>query len=171
MVRKKSFFKGNSFKGNSFKGNTDRMAWVVAADMGYGHQRAAYPLKDIAYERIINANSDKIIAGVEKKSWNKAKIFYEWISRTSELPVIGKFLFSLYNQIQRIAPYYPLRNNSSSTFAVRYLERAIRKGLCKSLINYIKEKNIPLITTFIYLQLLQIIISFQVFTVLLQIQT
>ena len=24
-------------------------AWVVAVDMGYGHQRAAYPLKDIAY--------------------------------------------------------------------------------------------------------------------------
>jgi hypothetical protein len=30
-------------------------AWVITVDMGYGHQRAAYPLKDIAYERIITA--------------------------------------------------------------------------------------------------------------------
>ena len=38
-----------------------KKAWVITVDMGYGHQRAAYPLKDIAYERIITANSDKII--------------------------------------------------------------------------------------------------------------
>jgi hypothetical protein len=135
-------------KKRSAKNRTKGTAWVVAADMGYGHQRAAYPLKDIAYERIINANSDKIIANDEKRTWNKAKIFYEWISRTSELPIIGRLLFGIYNQIQKISPYYPLRNNSSSTFAVRYLDRAIRKGLCKSLINYIRDKDIPLITSF-----------------------
>ena len=27
----------------------NKRAWVVAADMGYGHQRTAYPLKDIAF--------------------------------------------------------------------------------------------------------------------------
>ena len=32
-------------------------AWVVAVDMGYGHQRAAYPFRDIAYEGIITANT------------------------------------------------------------------------------------------------------------------
>ena len=30
----------------------EKKAWVISVDMGYGHQRAAYPLKDIAYERI-----------------------------------------------------------------------------------------------------------------------
>ena len=35
-----------------------KKAWIVAADMGYGHQRTAYPLKDIAFsDRIINANN------------------------------------------------------------------------------------------------------------------
>lgn len=32
-------------------------AWVVTVDMGYGHQRAAYPLKKFAYGGIINANA------------------------------------------------------------------------------------------------------------------
>ena len=32
--------------------------WVVSADMGYGHQRAVYPLKDLSKDRIIlNANT------------------------------------------------------------------------------------------------------------------
>jgi hypothetical protein len=32
-------------------------AWVVAVDMGYGHQRAAYPFRDIACEGIITAKN------------------------------------------------------------------------------------------------------------------
>ena len=36
-------------------------AWIISVDMGYGHDRAAFPLKDIAYRRIITANNDRII--------------------------------------------------------------------------------------------------------------
>ena len=33
-------------------------AWVVAVDMGYGHQRTAYPLRDMAFGgKVLNANS------------------------------------------------------------------------------------------------------------------
>ena len=43
-------------------------AWVVAADMGYGHQRTAYPLRDIAFGgKVINANSYN---GIPKKDKN-----------------------------------------------------------------------------------------------------
>ena len=35
----------------------NKKAWVVAVDMGYGHQRASYPLKRIAFGgKVINAN-------------------------------------------------------------------------------------------------------------------
>ena len=67
-------------------------AWVISVDMGYGHQRAAYPLKDIAYERIITANSDKIISEKEKGLWQRTKGFYESISRLKTIPVIGASL-------------------------------------------------------------------------------
>ncbi len=45
----------------------NKKVWVVAADMGYGHQRTAYPLKDIAFTgRVINANSYE---GIPKKDY------------------------------------------------------------------------------------------------------
>jgi hypothetical protein len=126
----------------------NNQAWIIAADMGYGHQRAAYPLKDIAYERIINANSDKSISREDVMIWDKARWFYEWISRMTELPLIGNFLFNLFNRIQEIDPYYPRRPNKNASFQVKYLEKKIRKGFCKSLITHVKQKNIPFITTF-----------------------
>ncbi|NTV23910.1 MAG: hypothetical protein HGA85_06090, partial [Nanoarchaeota archaeon] len=56
-------------------------AWVVSVDMGYGHQRAAYPLKDIAYEKIITANSDKMISPEERGIWERTRSLYEFVSR------------------------------------------------------------------------------------------
>ena len=36
-------------------------AWVVAVDMGLGHQCSAYPFRDIAYEGIITANTGPMV--------------------------------------------------------------------------------------------------------------
>ena len=52
-----------------------KKAWVVTVDMGYGHQRASYPLKDIAYDRIVTANSDKLVTKEEKKKMEKISKF------------------------------------------------------------------------------------------------
>ena len=84
-----------------------KKAWIVSVDMGYGHQRAAYPLKDISYKRIITANSDKIITPKEKRRWARAKWFYEGISRFSGFPLIGRLFFEIYNLFQRIPTLYP----------------------------------------------------------------
>ena len=44
---------------------SQKKAWIVAADMGYGHQRTAYPLRDIALgNKVLNANS---YGGIPKK--------------------------------------------------------------------------------------------------------
>jgi len=33
-------------------------AWVISVNMGYGHQRTAYPLRNLAPDgKVINANS------------------------------------------------------------------------------------------------------------------
>ena len=71
-----------------------KKAWVISVDMGYGHQRAAYPLKDIAFERIITANSDKTVTPKERKSWNRFRTLYEGIARLRSLPLIGEFLWN-----------------------------------------------------------------------------
>lgn len=127
----------------------EQKAWIITADMGYGHQRAAYPLKDIAYERIICANSDKIISEKEQKIWKKSQTFYEWISRINEFPLIGKSLFKAFDYFfQGISPFYPLINSPRPTFQVRFLQRQVEKGLGKSLIKYVTEKDFPFVTTF-----------------------
>jgi len=123
-------------------------AWIVAADMGYGHQRAAYPLKDIAYKRIINANSDKIISPSEKKIWNRSRGFYEWISKIDDLPVIGHFLFGLFDKLQNISPYYPHEPSTKPSVQVRILHRRITKGFGKSLVEYLRKERIPMFATF-----------------------
>ena len=115
--------------------------------MGYGHQRAAYPLKDLANERIFTANNDRVISLKEQNIWSRAKNFYDIISRMSELPLIGKSLFGFYDQLQYISPIFPFRDLSKPTFQVLYIKRLIKKGLCKSLLHYIRKEDLPIITT------------------------
>lgn len=130
------------------KDKTEHKAWIVTVDMGYGHQRAAYPLKDIAYDRIINANSYKSVQDNDQKIWERSRKFYEWVSRMNEFPFIGKFLFRLFNKIQSIAPYYPLVPSERPNFPAIYIDKQIRKGFMSGLMHYIKGKKIPFITTF-----------------------
>jgi hypothetical protein len=42
-------------------------AWLVSADMGYGHQRAIYPLKDLAEGGIITVGSSGRVSPSERK--------------------------------------------------------------------------------------------------------
>jgi len=124
-----------------------KRAWVISVDMGYGHQRAAYPLKDIAFERIITANSDKIISDKEEMIWHRLRLSYEFVSKIKEIPVIGKFAFGIYDRFQSISPFFPFRDLSKPNLGVIYFRRLIlKKGLCKSLIDYVKKENIPFIT-------------------------
>ncbi len=123
-------------------------AWVIAVDMGYGHQRAAYPLRDIAYMRIINANSDKSFTREERKTWNRFRWLYEGLSRFRSYPVIGKYIWNLYDRFQEIMPLYPFRDLSKPTFGALYLDRMIKKGFMKGLINLIREKELPVVSTF-----------------------
>jgi len=125
-----------------------KRAWVVSVDMGYGHQRAAYPLNEIANERIITANNDQIISGRERSIWTWTRIGYEAVSRLKGLPGIGQFIFNAYDSLQSIAPFYPFKVDSRPTLAVKRLKRLIvRWGLCRSLIDYIKKEDLPLVAT------------------------
>ena len=47
------------------------IAWVVAADMGYGHQRAVYPLRGIAEEGIIVVGKNDAASKTERQLWTR----------------------------------------------------------------------------------------------------
>ena len=128
--------------------NNSSKAWVVSADMGYGHQRAVYPLKNIAEEGIITVGSTESTSKSEKKLWNRLLRAYEFFSRAKSIPIIGPPLFSMLDTLMYIPSFYPMRNLSRSTFQVNLMESTIEKGLCKGMLEQIEKKNLPLVTSF-----------------------
>ena len=122
--------------------------WVVSADMGYGHQRAVYPLRDIAEGGIITVGSSEAISKAEQKLWKRLLNAYEFFSRAKGIPVVGPPFFSMLDSLMRIPSFYPMRNLSSSTFQVNLLESLIEKGLGKGMLEKISTKNLPVITSF-----------------------
>jgi len=124
-------------------------AWVVAANMGYGHQRTAYPLREMAFGgKIINANSYDGIPKKDKRFWHKTKSLYEFISRFKRIPLIGNMVFSFLDKFQRILSYYPRRDLSRPDINVKIVFSFIKKGWGKDLILRFKKNSLPLISTF-----------------------
>jgi hypothetical protein len=123
-------------------------AHIISVDMGYGHQRAAYALKDLVADRIISANNDPIVPESDKALWERARIFYEAVSRFKETPIVGNVVFDLYDKLQHISPLFPLRDLSRPTYSVRKLRKLIKKkGFGKSLVKHIGNSPLPVITT------------------------
>ena len=126
-----------------------RRAWVVAADMGYGHQRTAYPLRDIAFgDKVICANSYAGIPEKDRKSWQQSRSWYEFISRFKRIPILGDFIFSFMDRFQRIMDYYPKRDLSEPSLMLRQNFYFIKKGWGKDLIERFRKNPLPLVSTF-----------------------
>lgn len=122
---------------------------LIAADMGYGHQRAAYPLLDIAVDnKIVSINSYDGVPDWEKKYWRNSLSSYEKISRLKKVPIIGRVVFQIMDAFQKIAPFYPNRDLSKPTFQEKFFYRVVKKGLGKSLIEKLNKTNLPFLTTF-----------------------
>ncbi len=127
----------------------EKKAWVVAVNMGYGHQRTAYPLKHLApREKVINANDYQGIPENDKKIWESTRSFYEFISRFKRIPLIGNMAFSIFDKFQQIPAFYPQRDLSKPTFSVKKVFSLIKNGWGKDLISKLGKEPFPLITTF-----------------------
>jgi hypothetical protein len=123
-------------------------AHIISVDMGYGHQRAAYPLKDLVQGRIIIANNDPIVPDSDTLLWERARMFYETVSRLKEVPIVGRFTFDMYDKLQHISPFFPFRDLSAPTYSVRRLQKLIKKrGFGQSLVEYVGDSPLPVITT------------------------
>jgi UDP-N-acetylglucosamine:LPS N-acetylglucosamine transferase len=124
-------------------------AWVVAVDMGYGHQRTAFPLKDCAFgKKVINANNYDAISLKDRKIWNSTRVFYEFISDFKKIPLIGNFVFYLFDKFQQIPAFYPERDLSKPTISLRKIFSLIKQGWGKDLILKLSKNPYPLIATF-----------------------
>lgn len=131
------------------KNNNGKCAWVVSVIMGLGHMRAAYPLRDIAYEDIVIAGRQHTSTPEEFKIWKRLLHLYYFISKAEKIPLIGKFLFGFLNALENILPYYPKRNLSKPNWAVIYLNNMItRNGLCSTIIQKMTQKKLPVVNSY-----------------------
>ena len=120
---------------------------LIAADMGYGHQRPAQALSHLSAGEIITINNYEGIPDWEKEYWQKSLDSYEKISRLKKVPILGRAVFSIMDAFQKIKPLYPARNLSRPTIQQHYFFSFIKKGLGKDLIQKLDNSK-PFVTTF-----------------------
>lgn len=122
-------------------------AWIVSANMGLGHQRATYPLRDMAYNGVLLFGEDESLKK-EKRQWTIFRNSYETLSRTRQIPLIGPYLFSLLEKLQNISPYYPRRDQSGPSLQVRSLYTLIRRGMGRGISEILNTRRLPVVTSF-----------------------
>ena len=123
---------------------------LVTVDLGYGHQRAAFPLRFLDRQReIILANNYEGIPLKDKEIWNQGRKPYEFISRFKRIPLAGDLLFWGMDQMQRIRNFYPRRNLFRQSLQLKMNVMMIKKKQWgKHLINKLDKENLPMLTTF-----------------------
>ncbi|MBU1039157.1 hypothetical protein KKC17_02965 [Patescibacteria group bacterium] len=123
-------------------------SYIIAVDMGYGHERAAYALKDLSYGPLQIANNYKGIPREERNRWKNQREGYEAVSRLKALPVVGDLIFEVMDQFQEIDPFYPRRDLSKPSLQLKQTYKAIHSGLGRHLIEKLAKHPLPLIATF-----------------------
>lgn len=130
--------------------DSNKKAWVVSVDMGLGHMRAAYPFLDIAYDdKLIVANNYDGIPKKDRRVWESSRILYEFLSNSFKIPFIGKFLFRFLENLEYISEVYQEGQNAAVPNAyLNRVDKVIRKGWGKHLIEKMENNPLPMITTF-----------------------
>ncbi len=121
---------------------------LVVADMGYGHQRAAFPLRSDAGDNFFLINDYPEIKPWEKEFWSDNLGSYEKISRWKDIPLIGDLIFSGMDYLQRIEPFAPGKKNYRPSLQQLFFYFQVYRGLGKCLINRLKSSRLPLVTSF-----------------------
>lgn len=123
-------------------------AWVVTADMGFGHQRAAHTLGHIAEEGVLTAGSPETTDADEARFWRQMLSSYDALSRVKGVPLIGGVAFSVLDAMLHIPPFYPLRDLSNPGPNNHIMDYFIRRGLGRGLVERLRSNSLPMISTF-----------------------
>ncbi|MCC6028979.1 MAG: hypothetical protein LM591_02435 [Candidatus Korarchaeum sp.] len=122
------------------------MSYAVYSMMGYGHFRAAYPLRD--FSELIRADSYEGIPKKDKIIWSILSSGYSGITRSIELPIIGKLSFLTFDYFQRVPSFYPRRDLSRPNLALLIIYGLLKVGFGRDLIKRLSREPLPLISTY-----------------------
>jgi hypothetical protein len=131
--------------------NLTKKVWLVANEMGYGHQRTAFNLRELAFEnQIIQADNYQNIPLKDKLIWTINRNSYYLFSKSIDVPIIGKKLFNFFDYFQRIEDFYSNKNVVKPTLQTKSNYFLIKLGFGKHFIQTLKDKNknLPFVSTF-----------------------
>ncbi len=123
-------------------------AWIISANMGLGHQRATYPLRDMAYDGIQLFGENEMSQKNEVRLWKLFQYSYEFLSKTRNIPFIGPSLFNVLEKLQNISPYYPYRDQSTPSLQVKSLYSLIHRGMGTGMSKKLGTNRLPVVTSF-----------------------
>jgi hypothetical protein len=121
---------------------------VVAIDMGYGHLRPARTLARALGTSVLHADRAPLADEDERRRWATTRNVYESMTRVSGIPWVGEPLRALLNSVTDIPALYPFRDLSAPTLGVKLLEHSAKRGLGRSIVSYLQEHDLTLVTTF-----------------------
>jgi len=121
---------------------------VAAIDMGYGHLRPAAALAEHLGVPVLEIDRPPLGDGRDLAFWQRTRLFYEPLTRFSQLPGIGPAMRAVLNTITAIPSPWPVRDLSDPTPGTRWMERAARAGVGEALARHLRETGAPLLTTF-----------------------
>ena len=116
--------------------------------MGYGHLRAAYPLRDMAKTHYLTADDYKGMPDSDRKLWKNSRKFYDTVSRFRKVPIVGTTAFKLLDEWQEIPAFYPRRDLSAPIFQVKQAYRLYKNGFMEHFVRHISHDDLPLVTSF-----------------------
>jgi hypothetical protein len=123
-------------------------AWIITADMGFGHQRAAHTLGHLAEGGVLTAGSPETTDPEEAKFWHRMLWSYDALSKVKGVPLVGGTLFSFLDALLHIPPFYPLRDLSNPGPNNHIMDYFIRQGLGRTLVERLRANPLPVISTF-----------------------
>jgi hypothetical protein len=130
------------------RGKTGRKVALVAVDMGYGHLRAAHALAGALDAPVLELDRPPLASPAEQRRWGRVRAWYEALSRSSQLPVVGRPLRRLLEGITFIPQLYASRDQSRPNAGVRLLEALARRGLGRGILDHVHGEGATLVTTF-----------------------
>ena len=126
------------------------LAYIVAVNMGYGHERPAFSMRDFSVKKqIVIANDYDGIPESDRKLWESGRKIYERISRFKKVPVIGQAVFHVMDEMQRIPSFYPRRDLSRPSLQLMQFYALIHKrNFMRHLVSELSKNPKPLLCTF-----------------------
>lgn len=116
--------------------------------MGYGHLRPAHAIAERLGVPVLDVDRAPLATSHDAALWTWVRRYYEGLSRASQYPMVGPPMRAVLNAVTDIGSLYSVRDQSSPNLGTFVLEKMIRRGLGKSLVEHLEREHAILVTTF-----------------------